>query len=169
MRGLGNGQSLLFVIPPAVSHSMGPQGNSVTSLNVVEWALTQTCNIFESLGPLWAFQGLHYHRRVGEWDKLLRGSVTPEEAILHIREPEAQTLSQLYAPWDGPESSPLDGILNQQDIVIQELLRVWRGSGQSLQWGPQLHEEQERQIRYEVQREQQICRPPGIPGVSSGA
>ncbi|RHZ68728.1 hypothetical protein CDV55_106064 [Aspergillus turcosus] len=163
MRGLGNGQSLLFVIPPEVSHSMGSQGNPVTSLSVVQWALKQTCDIFESLGPLWALQGLHYHRRVGVWDRLLQESVTPQEAIQHIQEPEAQTLSELYAPWDGPRVSPLDGHLNQDDIIIQELLRVWRGSGQGSRRGAQLHEEQERQISHEVQREQQVCRPPGIP------
>ncbi|GLA55866.1 hypothetical protein AnigIFM63604_003085 [Aspergillus niger] len=105
MRELGQGQSVTFVIPPEVSHSMPPRGTSMTSLDVIRWALTQTCNIFQSLRPLWALQGLQYHRRQkpkGSW-----------------KSDEAQGMQQL-AP---------------------------------------LHEEQERQISHEVQREHQICRP----------
>ncbi|KAB8213131.1 hypothetical protein BDV33DRAFT_210500 [Aspergillus novoparasiticus] len=63
MRGLGQGQSVAFVIPPEVSHSMPRRGTSTTSLDVIQWALTQTCNIFQSLSTLWALQGLQYHRR----------------------------------------------------------------------------------------------------------
>ncbi|RDH27534.1 hypothetical protein BDQ94DRAFT_163521 [Aspergillus welwitschiae] len=159
MRGLGQGQSVTFVTPPEVSHSMPPRGTSTTSLDVIRWALTQTCNIFQSLRPLWALQGLQYHRRQKVWDKLLRGESPPGEAVQHIQEREARTLSQLYAPWDKLESWSIDETMVQDNPMAQGLLEVWRGSGHGMQQLAPLHEEQERQINHEVQREHQICRP----------
>ncbi|GKZ98243.1 hypothetical protein AnigIFM59636_002476 [Aspergillus niger] len=165
MRGLGQGQSVTFVIPPEVSHSMPPRGTSTTSLDVIRWALTQTCNIFQSLRPLWALQGLQYHRRQKVWDKLLRGESPPGEAVQHIQEREARTLSQLYAPWDKLGSWSIDEAMVQDNPMAQGLLEVWRGSGQGMQQLAPLHEEQERQISHEVQREHQICRPLQLPAV----
>ncbi|PYI01554.1 hypothetical protein BO78DRAFT_423452 [Aspergillus sclerotiicarbonarius CBS 121057] len=162
MRGLGNGQSVMFVIPLQVRHSMVVQTTPIDSLNVIQWALDQTCNIFQNIGPLWALQGLQYHRRQREWDKLLREDSPQQEAFQSIQEPEARTLSQLYAPWDKPEILPIDQIPDTKNPTIHELLQVWRGLGRDMQKGAQLHEEQERQIHHEVQREQEVCRPPAF-------
>ncbi|RAL06801.1 uncharacterized protein BO97DRAFT_447317 [Aspergillus homomorphus CBS 101889] len=163
MRGIGQGQSVTFVIPPCVSRNMSSQGTAITSLDVVRWALVQTCNVFKSLAPLWASQGLQYHKRQIAWDKLLRAESPPQEAIRHMQEPEARTLSQLYAPWNKPEASSVDEKLDTSNSAIQKLLNVWGNSGRGMQQGPGLHEEHERQISHEVQREQQSCRPPGLP------
>ncbi|PWY86579.1 hypothetical protein BO94DRAFT_597312 [Aspergillus sclerotioniger CBS 115572] len=162
MRELGNGQSVMFLIPPEVRHSLTLQTTPITSLNVIQWTLTQACDIFQSIGPLWAIQGLQYYRRQREWDRLVGEEISPQEALQLIQEPEARTLSQLYAPWDNHELSPVGQMSDMDDPIIQELLQEWQGSDRGMRKGAQLHEEQERQIRHEVQREKQVYRPPGF-------
>jgi hypothetical protein len=98
-----------------------------------------------------------------EWDKLEREDISPHVAVERIQEPEARTLPQLYAPWGEPVPSPLDKPVDPDNIVAQDLLLVWRGCSPGIQQGAQLHEEQERQVSHEVEREQQIYRPPGMP------
>ncbi|KAL2824344.1 hypothetical protein BDW59DRAFT_147523 [Aspergillus cavernicola] len=157
MRGLGNGQSVMFFLPPEVSNNMKRQTSQVSSLDVVRWALWQTSDALMTLSPLWASHGLQYYKRARLWDNLTGGS-EQLETVSRMQEPEARTLSQLYAPWDPMPFLPTDGHHDQRDPVIRELMRVSGGG----QWNSQLHEEQERQISHEVQREQQVCRPPGV-------
>ncbi|KAL3478443.1 hypothetical protein BJX99DRAFT_107001 [Aspergillus californicus] len=157
MRGLGNGQSVVFFVPPEVRNNMECQTSEVNSLDVVRWALWQTSDALTSLSPLWASHGLQYYKRVQLWDTLAGGS-EQLETVSRMQEPEARTLSQLYAPWDPMPCLATDGHHDQRDPVIRELMRVSGGG----KWISHLHEEQERQISHEVQREQQVHRPPGV-------
>ncbi|GIJ92739.1 hypothetical protein Asppvi_002017 [Aspergillus pseudoviridinutans] len=157
MRGLGSGQSVMFLSPPVVSHEMGAEANPITSADVIRWSLRQTCDSLKSLSLLWASQGLQYYRRIKLWDNLI-GNKHPQETVARIQEPEARTLSELYAPWDPIHLSMTNDEHDQSHPVVQELMRVDNGAGSY----PNLHEEQERQISHEIQREQQVCRPPGV-------
>lgn len=158
MRGLGSGQSVMFLCPPEVSHEMEVEADRMTSADVVRWTLRQTCGSLRTLKPLWASQGLSYYKRIKLWDDLV-GNTDSQETVARIQEPEARTLSELYAPWDLTRESPPDHRYNQSDPVVQELMRAGNAAGSY----PSFHEEQERQISHEVQREQQVCRPPKVP------
>ncbi|RAH70417.1 uncharacterized protein BO66DRAFT_451362 [Aspergillus aculeatinus CBS 121060] len=159
MRKLGNGQSVVFIIPPEVSHSVGAAGNPVKSVDVIQWALNQTADALDTLGPLWASQGLQYHGRVSAWDRLSSEGRTLHEMIQVIQEPEAQSLSELYASWCTPRHNNLVDYLDKSDPMVQSLLlRVGEDQQKAL-----LHEEQEREISPEVEREQQVFRPPKVP------
>ncbi|KAH8434444.1 DUF3638 and DUF3645 domain-containing protein [Aspergillus melleus] len=160
MRGLGNGQSVMFICPPDVSHDIGVDVHHMTSADVIRWALGQTCASLKNLSPLWASQGLQYYKRLRLWNDLVK-SESLEEVAQHIQEPEARTLSELYAPWDPARFSMSSPGHDQSDDMVRELIRV---SG-DMNCYAGLHEEQERQISHEVQREQQVCRPQAVAPV----
>lgn len=147
----------MFLCPPEVSHEMEVDADRMTSADVVRWALRQSCESLKALKPLWASQGLSYYRRIRLWDELL-GNADAQETVARIREPEARTLSELYAPWDLIRASPPDHQYTQSDPIVHELMRAGNAAGSY----PSLHEEQERQISHEVQKEQQVCRPPKV-------
>ena len=94
------------------------------------------------------------------WDILIEGGAPAQDIITNIQEPEAQTLSQLYDPWDTPRVSSLGEYIYRDDLVVRELLKTRSSTSSGNAGTSALHEEQERQITHEVQREQQVCRPP---------
>ncbi|KAJ5136400.1 hypothetical protein N7448_004954 [Penicillium atrosanguineum] len=160
LRGLGVGQSVVFLIPPEVSHSMRRGNDLVTSLDVIRWALMQTCDTLQSLKPLWASQGLQHYKKNRLWSSLIEDSTRAQDVVSCIQEPEAQTLSQLYDPSDVPRASSLNEYIDPSDLTVRELLTARSSATSGHAGGPTLHEEQERQITHEVQRERQVCRPP---------
>lgn len=159
MRGLGVGQSVLFFIPPEVRHGMRVNFGLLDSFSVIQWTLTQTCDTLESLRPLWASQGLQHYKRDRLWNMLTEGSTSAQDVVARIEEAEAQTLSELYDPSQMPGTSTLDEYIDPSEPKVRELL-VESLASVGIAGGPTLHEEQERQITHEVEREQQIYRPP---------
>ncbi|CEJ62533.1 hypothetical protein PMG11_11030 [Penicillium brasilianum] len=159
MRGLGVGQSVLFFIPPEVRHGMRVNFVLLDSFSVIQWTLTQTCDTLESLRPLWASQGLQHYKRDRLWYMLTEGSTSAQDVVARIEEAEAQTLSELYDPSHMPGTFTLDEYIDPSEPKVRELL-VESLASVGIAGGPTLHEEQERQITHEVEREQQIYRPP---------
>ncbi|KAL4963366.1 uncharacterized protein BDV14DRAFT_201991 [Aspergillus stella-maris] len=146
MRELGNGQAVTFFVPPEVKHSINSEGNAaITSFEVIQWVIKQTCDQLEKLQPLWAWQGLNYIRCAQIWDMFRTGTHTLDDIIPLIQEAESKSLAQLYAP------------LTLYDAKAGGLLEIWENASSV---ATQLHEEQEREIVQEVQREQHVCRPP---------
>ncbi|KAI9376640.1 hypothetical protein BJX61DRAFT_530656 [Aspergillus egyptiacus] len=157
MRELGNGQSVTFFVPPAVKHNISKADGHLTSYNVVQWALEQTCKYLERLQPLWAWQGLQ-HQRCMRASEALR-SAPLADLLAGIQEPEAKTLLQLYAPWE-PIPYSLERIEQLEwDPDVKSLLAAWRKSktGATL-----LYEEHERQVSQETQKEPQVNHPPPV-------
>ncbi|KAL1966361.1 hypothetical protein VTN77DRAFT_4503 [Rasamsonia byssochlamydoides] len=108
-----------------------------------------------------AFQGLQHHRRTRLWESLVSEDGVPNEIVCHFQEPEARTLLQLYAPWTSqPSTLETDETTNQADERIKKLLKVWRVYNMGGVGDSRLHEEQEREIAQEVQRQH----PWGAPG-----
>ncbi|KAL4804856.1 hypothetical protein BDV18DRAFT_161949 [Aspergillus unguis] len=160
MRELGNGQSVTFLIPPAVRHSMKIGDAAITSFEVIHWVLEQTCEQLEKLESLWAYQGLQYFRCDQIWQEFRAGNGTPQDIVSDIQEAESKSLLQLYAPWGRPPC-PLEAVRGQtlHNPIVGELFRVWDRAALAT---TQLHEEQEREITQEVEREQHVCRPPSV-------
>ncbi|KAL2863546.1 uncharacterized protein BJX67DRAFT_384547 [Aspergillus lucknowensis] len=160
MRELGNGQSVTFLIPPEVKHSISKESTTFTSFDVLQWVLEQTCGQLERLRPLWAWQGLHYVRSAQIWDTLSPNREDLGPIVARIQEAGSKTLHQLYAPWEEccrvlPEIREIAG----RNTTVAELLGEWEQYGTG---GTLLHEEQEREICQEVQRELRVCRPPPV-------
>ncbi|KAF9894293.1 hypothetical protein FE257_007796 [Aspergillus nanangensis] len=149
--------SLCYISPPEVGHSITIRVNETNSFHVIQWALEQTSESLKALSPLWASHGLQYYKRIKLWDTLVNGNETQQEVVSKLQEPEARTLSQLYAPWDPSQFETIDNQHDRDDPIIQELLRLHVGQAHA-----RLHEEQERQVSHEVQREQQVYRPPKV-------
>lgn len=176
LRGLEKSQSLLFLIPPEVSHNMRSvlgisSDRDFTSADVLKWSMAQTCQSLDNLRPLWANQGLQYHRRIELWDSLVEQPDPSKETAIAIQEPEARTLSQLYAPWDKDEANAKGymsecGVENGQ---VQELLKTLQSASGHITTSAYLHEEQEREIACEVEREQQVSRPPSYTSLTNTA
>ncbi|KAL2845426.1 hypothetical protein BJY01DRAFT_247690 [Aspergillus pseudoustus] len=161
MRELGNGQSVVFFIPPEVKHGLKNEKTAYTSFDVLQWALEQTCDQLERLQPLWATQGLSHFRTMQTWATLNPEDENLPNAARRFQEPESRTLLELYAP-RGRYIPSLDGLHEAARInpVIAELYSILAQPDTET---IQLHEEQEREIMHEVQQEQQqICSPPSV-------
>ncbi|KAL4786734.1 hypothetical protein BJX76DRAFT_365229 [Aspergillus varians] len=160
MRELGNGQSVAFFIPPEVRHSLNKGDATITSYEVISWVLEQTCTHLDKLQPLWAWNGLQYFRCLQIWEGFREGLSKLEEITPRIQESESKSLSQLYAPWEDPPYS-LNALqaLALNNPTAGELLEKWKGAASATVY---LHEEQEREITQEVQREQHVFLPPFV-------
>ncbi|KAJ5680695.1 hypothetical protein N7536_011834 [Penicillium majusculum] len=168
LRGLEKCQSLLFLIPPEVSNNMRfvlgiSSDRDFTSADVLKWSMIQTCQTLDSLRPLWANQGLQYHKKMSLWDLLVEQRNPAREIASSMQEREARTLSQLYAPWDEDEESTHTYNITEGDLKngeVQELLKTLQSTAEHVVTSAYLHEEQERELACEVEREQQVFRPP---------
>jgi hypothetical protein len=100
MRELGNGQSVVFFIPPEVKHSLNTDKTEFASFDVLRWVLEQTCDQLERLQPLWATQGLNHLRVMNIWTALNLEEDNLPAAVERIQELESRSLLQLYAPWE---------------------------------------------------------------------
>lgn len=134
-----------------------------TSADVLKWSMIQTCQTLDNLRPLWANQGLQYHKKTRLWDLLVEQRIPAKETVSSMQEPEARTLSQLYAPWNEDKEitstyNIAEGDLNNGEVQV--LLKTLQSTAGQAETSAYLHEEQEREIACEVEREQQVYRPP---------
>ncbi|KAJ5124379.1 uncharacterized protein N7515_008204 [Penicillium bovifimosum] len=170
LRGLAKRQSLLFLVPPEVSHNMRSlleisSDRDFTSADVLRWSMLQTCDALDNLRPLWANQGLQYYRKIALWDLLVKDvkeSNPPTQVAIAMQEPEGKTLLQHYLPSDADRVSALDDIAPDDPNIeeVRVLLDALRSTtGQAVR-SAYLHEEQEREIASEVEREREVARPP---------
>ncbi|KAJ5088725.1 hypothetical protein N7456_012341 [Penicillium angulare] len=162
LRGLGTCHSVTFVITPEVKHSMttllGSPANGVfDSSDVLKWSMIQTCLVLDSLQPLWGHQGLEYYRRIELWDSLISQDRPCRDTVLRIQEPEARTLEQLYVPKTVTEHHMA---YDTENSKVKELVELIKAMGEKASQESYLHEEQEREVACEVEREQQVHRPP---------
>ena len=163
MRKLGHGQSVMFFAPPEVNYqilaAVGKDiGDHVDTVDVVRWAITETCISTRSAVPLWASQGLCYQDAQEAWLSYCHdGRIDPSAFTL----PEAQTLEEMYG--FGESTDPLNTKIPRKSKRRKEILDIRTKCGEfgveSL-LALRQHEEQEREVSHEAQREQQVQRPP---------
>ena len=175
MRKLGHGQSVMFFAPPEVNNqilsAIGKNpGDHVDTVDVVRWAITETCISTRSAVPLWASQGLCYQDAQEAWLSYCHDGQIDGSAFAL---PEAQTLEEMYG--FGEIVDPLNTEIPSTSRRRREILNVRKKCGEfgveSL-LAVRQHEEQEREVSHEAQREQQVQRPPpAVPrehGIHSG-
>jgi hypothetical protein len=173
MRKLGCGQSLVFLGSPDLERSvricLQTEGKEqLDSESVVRWSLQQTCRITETVRPLWVTQGIAHCRRRMACEALVTGEISIAEAVSEearvtrfwrdIQEPEALSLTMMY----GLHNDAVDPFLgcDRDDQILRRLVQIWSDLDISVIRDSSMHEEQEREISHEVERERQIQRPP---------
>ncbi|WEW61692.1 hypothetical protein PRK78_007184 [Emydomyces testavorans] len=171
LRKLGDGQTVVFLSPPQVTNRIREvtgklENQELGSADVILWTLVETCESMDNLRPLWASQGLDYCRRWRLW-KLLKGTDDVDSVVYSMQEPEARPLVDLYGPWQSHTSLKQSLQENDTDDPVAQKLR---DASQSFNFddtvGHLLHEEQEREIAWEVERERQVERPPAAKPAS---
>lgn len=135
----------------------------IQATDVLRWAIDETRQSIHDSIPLWANQGLSYACRQTVW-KDYAPDGDSVAFTTRLLEPEAQTLDQLYGC--APKDTILSG-LDSTNSPSATVSQIWkRYSHFDLQFNAihsvRLHEEQEREISQELQRESQIERPPPV-------
>ncbi|KAG8733132.1 hypothetical protein FRC11_008540 [Ceratobasidium sp. 423] len=131
---------------------------SIDALDVLRWAMLETCKDLQHHVSHWAQQGIEFDRRY--------------EAERQYE--QTHNISVLQRGWTTPESRPLEemyGVLSpdvmgnragftQQAFDVPDLRRGLEYLGVKRLEDPSMDEEQEREVNHEVEREQQTQRPP---------
>ena len=150
MRQLGNGHSVMFFAPAEVDRcirslipsGMAPGGRTRV-LDVVRWAIYETCEDIGHRLPYWAQQGLDHRKRSAAY-KEYRSSGDSEVLRSTWLQPESQTLEEMY--WNTPVAkmgSEINGI-----PALCERIK-WLGCTKLV--NVRMAEEQEREVNHEVE------------------
>ncbi|KAH9980607.1 hypothetical protein BJV74DRAFT_898252 [Russula compacta] len=148
MRQLGKGHSVMFFAPGEVDRrirSLIPSetdpGCRIQVLDVLRWAMHETCEDIRHHLPYWAEQGLDHHKRFAAYQNF---------AWL---QPESRTLEEMYS--NSPAAS-MNSEIRGVPSLRERIVRL----GVTKLVDVRAAEEQEREVCHEVERERQIERPP---------
>lgn len=161
MRKLGHGHAVMFFAPPEIDRQIrklrpSNREEPIQVLDILRWAMLETCQDLVHHVSHWAQQGIQYSRRV--------------EAQNHYN--RTSDIGILREGWTMPESHPLDGMygvssdvsrstgVDQAARSIPSLKARLQLLGVDELGDPSMNEEQEREVSHEVERERQIERPP---------
>ena len=164
MRQLGKGHSVMFFAPAEVDrcirglipkgNASGSSGSRIRVLDVLRWAMHETCEDIRRHLPHWAQQGLDHHKRFSAYKQY---SSTKAIEFLRVAwmQPESRTLEQTYDPI--LRAREAGSILEINDIpalhdrleqlAVMNMLDV------------RMAEEQEREVDHEMEIERQVVKP----------
>ena len=159
MRQLGKGHSVIFFAPGEVDRrirelipSEPASGNRIQVLDILRWAMHETCEDIRHHLPYWALQGLDHHRRFEAYKEY---SSTGDLDVMQEAwlQRESRTLEEMYlvAPHSGtdPDITSIPSISERiEQLGITKLVDA------------RIEEEQEREVNHEVELERQVERPP---------
>ncbi|KAF8601976.1 hypothetical protein BDV93DRAFT_495249 [Ceratobasidium sp. AG-I] len=162
MRKLGHGQSVMFFAPSEIDSQIRKAANldaqdKVDTLDILRWAMLETCNDLQHHISHWAQQGVEHKRRAEAEQQyissknitgLKEGWTTPESRSLE----DMYGISNLASASSGSFTALARGIPSLRRRLDLLGVRKLEDSG--------MDEEQEREVSHEVERERQIERPP---------
>ncbi|KAJ7574867.1 hypothetical protein C8J56DRAFT_1124648 [Mycena floridula] len=140
-----------IIIPP----DSIPSSNPVQSLDILRWAMMETCTEITHFSRHWAEQGLDYQKRSIPYQTLLDGGTNPAEMESTWLQAEARSLESMYGVQDSATTTQGDEIMDIPELRAR-LVMV----GVEKFYGINKDEEQERELSHEVELERQIERPP---------
>ena len=177
MRQLGDGHTIMYFAPPEVDGRISDIARksssgsltrtlSIKAIDVVEWVIGETCRAITHSAPLWASQGLSYYNRqkawLEFWDEGSGKHMDGSHLLQTLREPESQTLDELYGYPRRSRSStcllPVGGDAAEEHCV--EVRKKCAYFGVKSLHGVRMQEEQEREVAQEAEQERSIERPP---------
>jgi hypothetical protein len=161
MRQLGKGHSVMFFAPGEVDRrirSRIPSGvasdGRVRVLDVLRWAMQETCEDIRHRLPYWAQQGLDHHKRFTAYKE--HTSTGDLDALRNVwLQPESRTLEEMY--WVTP-----DAAMSLEMYGIPALKERIERLGVTQLVDVRMAEEQEREADHEVEQERHIVRPPKV-------
>jgi hypothetical protein len=163
MRQLGKGHSVMFFAPGEVDRrirSLIPSGQAagdrIRVVDVLRWAMHETCGDIHHHLPFWAQQGLDHHKRFVAYQthRTTRNMEVLKNTWLQR---ESRTLEEMYLP------TPHAGVDPEIRGVASLNERMERCGIAKLVDGrvaEEQEQEQEREVDHEIERERQVERPP---------
>lgn len=165
MRKLGQGQSVVFCVPKEIEtkileSAVKQDGTIISVADILIWAISETCADLRRSMSLWAVQGNRHEGQKNFWasaqsDYGYRFSTSQAEQFL---EAEAQTLEYRYRPLVVSEASQFSGWDIENKNVSRIIDRCQRFTSMDFTQSA-LHEEQERELSPEIEREREVERP----------
>src|SRR6266702_3908368 len=155
MRQLGKGQSVMFFAPGEVDRRIRgliPRGqeseNGVRVIDILRWAMHETCWDIGHHLPHWAQQGVDHHRRFSAYKQY---NSTGDLGVLRNSwlQSESRTLEEMYEPTLKTQVAGLSPEISGIPSLRERLERL--GVTQSID--VRMAEEQEREVNHEVERE----------------
>ena len=166
MRQLGKGHSVMFFAPGEVDRRIRglipdviAPGTPVRVLDVIRWAIYETCEEIRRYLPCWAHQGLDHHKRFAAYEEYT-SSGDVEDLRSAWQQPDSQTLEEMYWISAGTKMT------RSQDIYrIPSLSERIERLGATKLVDVRIAEEQEREVNHEVEtgRVRVVERPPKVP------
>lgn len=164
MRKLGQGQSVVFCISQEIRHkiiySTGKHVDAtITTADVLSWAISETYADLRRAMPLWAVQGKRFEYQDALWNSSPaqgKRQITSSQADKFL-EDESMSLEYRYHPRNQESTSNGPSAASSSySCAINERCREF----QDLSWdSANLQEEQERELAPEIEQERQIHRP----------
>ena len=161
MRQLGKGHSVMFFAPGEVDRRIRiripgrvTSGGHIQVMDVLRWALQETCEDIRHHLPYWAQQGLDHHKRYAAYtEHKTTGNLKVLKRAWLQR--ESRTLEEMYWDTRGVAISPeikSTPSLNERikQLGVTQLVDV------------RMAEEQEREMDHEKEQERHIERPPKV-------
>ncbi|KAI0296907.1 hypothetical protein B0F90DRAFT_1744138 [Multifurca ochricompacta] len=146
MRQLGKGHSVMFFAPGEVDRrirSLIPNGRAFGSrirvLDVVRWAMYETCEDIRHHLPHWAGQGLDHHKRFKAYKQYKSSG-------------NSRTLEETY---DTVSSTGINPEINDIPAIGERVKHL----GEMDFVDVRMAEEQEREVNHEIEREHHLERP----------
>jgi hypothetical protein len=161
MRKLGHGQSVMFCAPAEIDSQIRKAArlgskDTVDALDVLRWAMLETCHDLQHHISHWAQQGVEHSRRAKAQQEYT--STTNAEALKRgWMTPEARSLKDMYGASSSASSG--SGAFTALAFGIPSLRRRFRDLGITRLEDQSMDEEQEREVSHEVERERQVERP----------
>ena len=164
MRQLGKGQSVMFFAPGEIDRRIrslipgGPKSeNGISVIDILRWAMYETCEDIDHHLPHWAQQGVDHHRRFSAYEQYRS---TKDITVLKSAwlQRESRTLEEMYDPASRAQAAGLYQEVNDIPSLCERLKRL----GVTQLTDVRMAEEQEREVSHEVERERQVERPPKV-------
>ena len=166
MRKLGHGQSVMFFAPPEIDRSIHElagknQSERIQVLDILRWAMLETCTDIQRHIPHWAQQGIDYERRKNAWVEFSSSGNSSVEVVKSSwLQSEARNLQEMYGLSPTLTGSSGDSVLDYAAFSIPVMRDRFRMLGVLSLSDPRMDEEQEREVSHEIERERQVERPP---------
>ncbi|RFU36269.1 hypothetical protein B7463_g125, partial [Scytalidium lignicola] len=175
MRKLGKGQSVVFCasmeVQRKIRESSGNINDPIQVADVLKWCIAETIVYTKKSVPLWATQGVRHQRRQAVYSRSRADTQGLSGELVDILlEPEAQSLQQRYGAEyrNYEEQLLLESMTDELLSTCRKQLDAIRTKCQAFEITTfntaALHEEQERELSPENEREQQVELPlPSVP------
>ena len=169
MRQLGKGHSVMFFVPGEVDRRIRgliPNGTvpgaRIRVVDIIRWAIHETCEEIRHYLPYWAHQGIDYHKRFAAYEEY-RSTGDLDVLRSAWQQPESRTLEEMY--WI-PAGTKMAWSHDVYSIPALCERIEWLGCTKLV--NVRVAEEQEREVNHEVDPEYSIAndrKHPRLPTV----